>query len=109
MTTTKTMRLPKNRPPFHPGVILIKEFLEPMGVSQYRLAKDTGMSYPRVNELVKGKRDITIDTAFRLARYLETSADLWTGMQAEWDLWHFQKSKEFERIQQIEPTTRGNR
>ncbi len=97
------MRLPKNRAPIHPGEILLEEFLKPAGISQYRLAKDTEMSYPRVNELVKGKRDITLDTAFRLARYLGTSAGLWTGMQDAWDLWHFQKSKEFKEIQKVEP------
>ena len=103
MSATTKMRLPKNRPPFHPGVILLEEFLEPAGISQYRLAKDTGMSYPRVNELVKGKRGITIDTAFRLARYLGTSAGLWISMQDAWDLWYFERSKEFKGIQKIEP------
>ena len=100
---TTTMRLPKKRAPFHPGDILLTEFLEPAGISQYRLAKDTGMSYPRVNDLVHGRRPVTLDTAFRLARYLGTSAALWTGMQEEWDLWHFERSEEFEGIQEIEP------
>jgi addiction module HigA family antidote len=97
------MRMPTNRAPIHPGEILLEEFLKPAGISQYRMAKDTGMSYPRINEIVKGKRPVTLDTAFRFARYLETSPGLWTNMQTAWDLWHFQKSKEFKGIQAIEP------
>ncbi len=97
------MRIPKHRAPIHPGEILLEEFLKPASISQYRLAKDTGMSYPRINEIVKGRRPVTLDTAFRLASYLGTSPGLWTNMQNAWDLWHFQTSRDFAGIQRIEP------
>ena len=97
------MRMPKERAPVHPGEILLEEFLKPAGISQYRLAKDTGTSYPRINEIVKGRRSVTLDTAFRFARYFGTSPGLWTNMQTAWDLWHFRRSKEFKGIQKIEP------
>ena len=61
------------------------------------------MSYPRVNEIVKGKRSITLDTAFRLARYLGTSPGFWADIQTASDLWRFQKTRAFRGIQKIEP------
>ena len=72
--------------PIHPGEILLEEFLEPMGLSQYRLAK--GMSVPprRINEIVHGKRSITADTALRLARFFGTSESLWLNLQSRYDL-----------------------
>lgn len=98
------MRLPKNRPPIHPGEILLEEFLKPAGISQYRLAKDTDMSYPRINEIVRGKRGITVDTAFRIAQYFGTSAGVWLNLQTAWDLWHFERSRQYGAIQRsIEP------
>ncbi len=73
-------------PPVHPGEILSEEFLKPLGLSQYQLAK--GMKvYPRkINEIVHGKRSITADTALRLSRYFGTSAELWMNLQALFDL-----------------------
>ena len=69
-------------PPVHPGEILLEDFLKPMGISQYRLAKEMKV-YPRkVNEIVHGKRAITADTALRLSRYFGTSAELWMNLQA---------------------------
>ena len=65
--------------PIHPGEILLEEFLKPMGISQYRLAKDTHVPPRRINEIVLGKRGITADTALRLARYFGTSVDVWEG------------------------------
>ncbi len=73
-------------PPVHPGEVLRDMFLEPMGVTQYRLAKDIGVPPRRINEIVHGKRAITADTALRLARYFGTSADLWIGLQGRYDL-----------------------
>ncbi len=73
-------------PPVHPGEILLEEFLLPLGISQYRLAKEMGV-YPRkINEIVHGKRAITADTALRLSRYFGTSAELWMNLQALYDL-----------------------
>ena len=69
-----------------PGEILGEEFLQPMNISAYRLAKDTGMPATRVSQILKGKRRITADTALRLSRYFGNSADFWLGIQDEYDL-----------------------
>src|SRR5262245_54401048 len=73
-------------PPIHPGEILKEEFLSPLGISQYRLAKDTGVPPRRINEIVRGTRAITADTALRLARYFGTSERFWLSLQARYDL-----------------------
>jgi len=72
--------------PIHPGEILLKEYLEPMGISQYRLAKDIGVPPIRINAIVHGKRSITADTALRLARYFRTSERFWLNLQVRYDL-----------------------
>ena len=72
--------------PIHPGEILMEEFLEPLGVSQYRLAKDISVSPRRINEIVHGQRSITADTALRLARYFGTSERFWLNLQTGYDL-----------------------
>ncbi len=72
--------------PIHPGSILLEEFLEPMGLSQYRLAKGLSVSPRRINEIVHGKRRITADTALRLARFFGTSESLWLNLQSRYDL-----------------------
>ncbi len=73
-------------PPITPGEILLEEFMKPMGISQYRLAKEMKV-YPRkINEIIHGKRAITADTALRLARFFGTSAELWMNLQAHYDL-----------------------
>jgi addiction module HigA family antidote len=72
--------------PVHPGEILAEEFLAPLGVTQYRVAKDTNVPARRINEIVKGKRSITADTALRLARYFGTSELFWLNLQARYDL-----------------------
>ena len=73
-------------PPIHPGEILLEEFLEPMGISQYRLAKDINVPPRRINEIVHGKRAITPDTALRLSRYFGLSERFWINLQARYDL-----------------------
>ncbi len=73
-------------PPITPGEILEEEFLVPMGLSQYRVAKEIHVSPRRINEIVKGKRSITADTALRLARYFGTTAQFWLNMQTSYDL-----------------------
>lgn len=73
-------------PPVHPGEILFEEFLEPLGTSQYRLAKDISVPPRRINEIVHGNRSITADTALRLARYFGTSDRFWLNLQARYDL-----------------------
>lgn len=72
--------------PVHPGEILLEEFLGPLGVSQYRLAKAVGVPARRINEIVHGQRRISADTALRLARYFGTSERFWINLQARYDL-----------------------
>lgn len=72
--------------PIHPGEILSEEFLGPLGVSQYKLAKAVGVSARRINEIVHGRRSITADTALRLARFFGTSEMFWMNLQASYDL-----------------------
>jgi addiction module HigA family antidote len=76
----------KAHPPIHPGELLFEEFLEPMELSQYRLAKDISVPARRINEIVHGKRGITADTALRLARYFDTSERFWMNLQMRYDL-----------------------
>jgi addiction module HigA family antidote len=73
-------------PPIHPGEILLEEFLEPMGISQYRLAKDISVPPRRINEIVHGRRAITADTALRLSRYFGLSERFWLNLQTRYDL-----------------------
>lgn len=73
-------------PPIHPGEILLEEFLKPLAVSQYRLAKDIRVSPRRINEIVHGQRAITADTALRLGRYFGLSAQFWLNLQSHYDL-----------------------
>lgn len=72
--------------PIHPGEILNEEFLQPLGVSQYRLAKDVSVPARRINEIVHGKRALSADTALRLSRFFGTSAQFWLHLQARYDL-----------------------
>ena len=76
----------KKLPPIHPGEILNEEFLVPMGISQYRLAKDISVPPRRINEIVHGKRSITADTALRLGRFFTTSPQFWLNLQTRYDL-----------------------
>jgi antitoxin HigA-1 len=76
----------KKYPPIHPGEILLEEFLEPMGISQYRLAKDISVPPRRINEIVLGKRAITPDTALRLSLYFGLSERFWMNLQTRYDL-----------------------
>jgi antitoxin HigA-1 len=80
------MTMATTLPAVHPGEVLLEEFLEPMGLSQYRLAKDVSVPPRRVNEIVHGKRAVTADTALRLARYFGTTPRFWLNLQAQYDL-----------------------
>ena len=82
----------------HPGDILKTEFMQPLGLSSYRLAKELHVSAPRVNDLVRGKRSITADTAMRLGRYFGTTPQLWLGLQTDHDLWVAAKDKSLLKI-----------
>lgn len=72
--------------PTHPGEVLLEDFLQPLGLTQYALAKALGVTQVRIGEIVQGKRAISPDTALRLARYFGTSAEFWMNMQATYDL-----------------------
>lgn len=77
----------KNKlPPVHPGEVLLEDFMKPLELSQYRLAKDIGVPALRISQIVRGQRAITADTALRLARYFGTSAVVWMRLQARYDL-----------------------
>ena len=80
MTNDKKLR------PVHPGEVLLEEFLEPMGLSQSRVALAIGVHPRRINEIVLGKRGITADTALRLAKFFGVSAELWLGLQKDYEL-----------------------
>ena len=95
----KTSKLP----PIHPGEILHEEFMKPRGLSQNALARALHVPPRRINEIVLEKRGITADTALRLARYFGTTAEMWTGLQADYDLRlaRFKKARQIER--EVEP------
>lgn len=85
--TTTRIRLPKNRRPTHPGEMLLEEFLKPMGISQLRFAKHLGWTQAKLNEIIKGKRGVTPETALGFADALGTSPDLWLDLQLHCDLY----------------------
>lgn len=87
--TMKTRKLAN----VHPGEILREDFLRPLGISQYRMAKDLGIPESRVSDIVRGTRAITADTALRLARYLNTSHELWLNLQDRYDIEETQRTK----------------
>ena len=103
------MTLPTHRTPTHPGEMLIEEFLKPLGISQTELASRIHVSYPRINELVNGKRGVTPDTALRLGRFLGTTAEFWLNGQRNWDLWHAIHGPEAAQLQTIRPLTRSRK
>jgi antitoxin HigA-1 len=78
----KTERLP----PVHPGEVLLEDFMKPLGLSQYRVAKDIGVSPIRISQIIHAQRSITVDTAMRLGQYFGTSAAIWLRLQTQYDL-----------------------
>jgi antitoxin HigA-1 len=96
-------RLPAQRPPTHPGEMLLEEFLKPLGISQSAFAVRLGISFPRLNEIIRGRRGVSPDTALRLAHVLGMSADFWLGLQQDWDLWHAVRSEKAAAITRLEP------
>ena len=83
--------------------MLLEEFLRPLGISQSAFAVRLGVSFPRLNEIVRGKRSVTPDTALRLERVLGTSAEFWLGLQLDWDLWQAIRSKNAADIARLKP------
>lgn len=97
------VRIPTHREPTHPGEMLLKEFLEPMGLTQRELALGIRVPYQRVNELVNGRRGVTPSTALRLSKFFGNSAGFWLNLQQRWDLYHAQRydDRELKRIKTI--------
>ena len=95
--------LPKNRKPTHPGEILRYEYLEELNMTQQQLADAIGITRVRVNEIILGKRSVTPDTAFRLAKYFNTTPDFWINLQNNYDMWNTlqKRKKEYEVIQPL--------
>ena len=83
--------------------MLLEEFLKPLEVTQSAFAIRLGVSFPRLNEIIRGKRAVTPDTALRLARVTGMSADFWLGLQQDWDLWHALNSDRAAVIAELEP------
>ena len=100
---TMERRLPTHRPPTHPGEMLLEEFLKPLEISQSAFARQLDVSFPRLNEIINGKRGVTTDTALRLARVTGMSAEFWLGLQQDWDLWHALRSEGANEIAKLAP------
>lgn len=96
-------RLPKNRRPTHPGVVFLEDFLLPLGITQREAAQRLRMSYPRMNEIVNGKRTVTPDTALRFAKFTDTEAEFWLNLQQAVDLWDAMRSEHSADLEEIEP------
>ena len=92
--------IPENRIPTHPGEILLEEFLKPMGISQVAFAKHVGVPLQRINEIVRGKRGITPDTAWRFSHAFGTTPEFWMNLQTTYDLARERPTIKVERILQ---------
>jgi addiction module HigA family antidote len=98
-------------PNIHPGEVLMEEFLKPMGITAYRLAKETGVPQTRVSQIIHGRRGLSAETALRLARFFGTSAQFWLGLQNDYDLERNERAfaKELKKIrtytQMVEPSS----
>jgi addiction module HigA family antidote len=87
--------------------MLLEEFLRPLKISQSAFAIRLGVSFPRLNEIVRGKRGVTPDTALRLERVLGMPADFWLGLQLDWDLWHAMQGKDAAAITRLQPLSQA--
>ena len=95
--------LPKNRRPVHPGQIIRYEYLEPLNLTQQKLADSLGITRVRINEIILGKRSVTPDTAFRLAKYFNTTPDFWINLQMNVDMWDTlqQHKSDYDKIRSV--------
>jgi antitoxin HigA-1 len=96
-------RLPKNRRPTHPGEVFLVDFLLPLGITQKEAAERLRISYPRMNEIINGKRSVTPDTALRFGRFTGTEAEFWLNLQQALDLWDAMHSDAATEVSEIEP------
>ena len=85
--------LPTRRPPTHPGEMLLREFLEPLGVSQIEAAHRMGIPFQRLNAIIRGRRGVSADTALLLEALTRWDAQIWLSLQAKWDLWHAARAR----------------
>ena len=97
------MNMPTNRPPIHPGEILLEEFMKPYGMTQTDIAKRIGVSRKHISELVNGRKGISTDMALRLSRLFGTSPELWLKGQLAWDVWHAIHGESACKLEAIEP------
>lgn len=96
------VRVPKHAAPPHPGEILLEEFLEPLEISQAELARRLDVSRRMVNEIVRGKRAVQLETAQKLGRLFQTSPDFWMSMQLRWDLYHAKETPEVRKVKPLD-------
>ena len=96
-------RLPKNRRPTRPGKVFLEDFLIPLGITQKEAAQRLRISYPRMNEIVNGKRTVTPATALRLARFTNTEPEFWLNLQQAVDLWDAMRSDQSVELADIQP------
>ena len=99
-------RLPKNRRPTHPGAVFEEDFLIPLGITQKEAAERLRISYPRMNEIINGKRTVTPDTALRLGRLTGTEPEFWLNLQQAADPWDAMHSEEAVELREIKPLAR---
>lgn len=97
------LRIPAYGPPTHPGEMLLEEFLKPLSMSQVELAQRIGVSYPRINELINGRRGMTPDTALRLEKLFGMEAQVWLNLQLTWELYQATHSAGAAEIARIQP------
>jgi len=98
-----TTRLPENRPPTHPGEILLREFIQPHGLTGAETASQLGVPSAELEEVVRGARAITPDFALRLERMFGPGAATWLNMQRDWDLWHAREAADTAALERIRP------
>mgnify|MGYP006273389999 FL=1 len=98
------VRIPTDRQPTHPGIILLEEFLEPLGISQTQLTKAINVPEQQINDLIHGQQGVTPGIALRLAKFFGTTPDFWLNFQRRWELYHAQ-AQEGQEIEKIIPFT----
>lgn len=96
-------RLPRERRPVHPGKVFLEDVLDPLGMTQKEAARRLRISYPRMNEIIHGKRAVTPETALRFARFTDTEPEFWLNLQQSVDLWDARHSEDLGDIQKIKP------
>ncbi len=101
------IRIPTEKPLPHPGDILKHDFLDPLDITQTELAKRMGVPIQRINQICRGRRAVTPDTALRLARLFGTTPEFWLNAQTAWDLWHVIHSERAEEIEKLEPIVKA--